>query len=235
MPAAFRLSLGPGSRGNRAPSPKQIHGFLCHTFGESDDDHLAQTKPWATWPASLQERRRMLLRFSWLCDDKDAGLDSRLGRSLRFGPVQHSVHDVQEQREAYEELMDGAATSIQFRFVSPTWFSRNGRLYPIPDPVLVFSRLADRWATFSTVTLDPDSVAALVSTVSIADLAGATHQYPIGKADKVGFVGTARYSIAARSSPDTARTMAALSRFAQYCGVGASTTFGAGAVEVSQA
>src|SRR5207244_3156939 len=56
------------------------------------------------------------------------------------------VMQVAEERATYDELSGlGPLWECDFEFLSPTYFSRNGRDYLLPDPELIVHRLVDRW------------------------------------------------------------------------------------------
>jgi CRISPR-associated endoribonuclease Cas6 len=126
-------------------------------------------------------------------------------------------------------------------FLTPTVFSRNGRDYPLPDPVLALRGLHQRW----TARADPAAPAGsrhagpeaggvdgALGSVVVEHLDGHT-QLVEAPTRRIGFTGSATFALRGRSSPAADQAFAALWAFAALAGVGRSTTYGLGAVEVA--
>jgi CRISPR-associated endoribonuclease Cas6 len=116
------------------------------------------------------------------------------------------------------------------------FFARNGRDLPLPEPVLLVRSLLARWNAHAPTALQvaDDDARALVSAVFLDEVSGATERVELGSSlRQVGFVGEAELRLL-RSAPQAAgEVFGALMRFAELAGVGAQTTCGFGAVEVT--
>ncbi|MGH4014473.1 MAG: CRISPR system precrRNA processing endoribonuclease RAMP protein Cas6 [Pseudonocardiaceae bacterium] len=76
--------------------------------------------------------------------------------------------------------------------MTPTYFSRNGRTVPLPDPVLVLRSLTQRWNTFAPAGLAIDDTLgkALLATALLTDADLHTVRVQVGRdAWQTGFVG----------------------------------------------
>lgn len=117
--------------------------------------------------------------------------------------------------------------------LTPTYFSRNGRDVPLPDPVLVMRSLAQRWNVFAPTGLAIDDTLskALLSAVLLTDAAVHTVRVQVGRdAWQTGFIGDAELALTHTAAPDAGAVFAALLRFATAAGIVAQTTYGFGEV-----
>jgi len=243
MPVAYTLTLA-SERPFPDASFKQLHGLGCRLLDQpGDPQHTAQRKPFALWPPAVgPDRSTVRWRINLLARDGEA--EARLRRTLtgelRLCSTPLRLVGVERDDQPYESLRaTGGRWDADLRFLSPTYFSRSGRDYLLPDPQLIVRTLAGRWNEHAGAGLaaSVDEVAALtrtvllkahdVRTVRIAGKHGRT---------RTGFVGQVRLGLP-RDERETgtgtaARLLGTLLAFAPYCGLGASTTHGLGAVSV---
>jgi CRISPR-associated endoribonuclease Cas6 len=178
-----------------------------------------------------------LLRLGWLRDESRPDLTTVIGRRVRLGSQFFTVIDAQEEFTPYTALWHGSsATQAMVRFLSATYFSRGGRWYPLPDPILLYAGLARRWNLFAPeyAVITESQHDALTTAVALSAHDVTSIPVDIGPGTRIGFTGHAAFTLTGR--PDTreaSRLLAALSLFALAAGVGAQTTHGLGAVEVS--
>lgn len=232
MPARIDIELGPAGRSLRAPNPNQLHGWACHLLGETDEEHSAGDKPWALSPPRIHHGA-IHIRLAWLDDSRRPALFGQgIQPSIRFGPAVHPVLRASGREFRWADMVAEPWSEVELEFESPTWFSRNGRRYPFPDPVLMCRRLADRWQALAEPDLlATEAVVRLLDQVQLVDLAGQTVGMLAGKAQRVGFVG--RITLRVHRTDQLAGTaLAGLARLAELSGVGAQTTYGAGSVRV---
>ncbi|HEU0089322.1 MAG TPA: CRISPR system precrRNA processing endoribonuclease RAMP protein Cas6 [Pseudonocardiaceae bacterium] len=213
------------------PYPAHLHGAACQLFEQSETDHTAQRKPFAIG-APLAGEGAVIWRLGWL---PDAALPASWPpRELRLGESVCQVLDAHARPCSFAELTTSRPVARGLmRFMTPTYFSRNGRDVPLPDPVLIMRSLLQRWNSFA-----PDNLAigeelgkALLSAVLLADASINTMRVRVGHAAwQTGFVGDAELGLTRTAAPGVSTVFAALLRFATIAGVGAQTTYGFGEV-----
>jgi CRISPR-associated endoribonuclease Cas6 len=241
MPTRFVLELEPdrGGPAVREPTPGQVHGLACALLDRDSAAHRAQEKPWAAWPVDVeQDDGRARWSLHWLRDDCAAPTDRLgVGSRVRLGGRGFTLRSVSPAMTGYAALADRVASRADMWFQSPTYFSRNGRFYPLPDPVLVFRGLAARWnarqADVST-SLPEELLRQLTSVVAISAYQLQTTRVAVGAgergAERPAFTGWARFAVPRGAEEAARRAFAALVGFAEFAGVGAMTTHGLGAV-----
>lgn len=231
------LELEPSGPLRREPSPAQVHGLACQLLDADDDAHREQDKPWSAWPVDgAPGSGSAVWRLHWL-RDATAPPAGRLrpGIQVRLGAQQFTVRGGRLSTTPYAELARREAAGVRMWFHSPTCFSRNGRFYPLPDPVLLFRGLAARWSRLSnepapevpTAQLDE-----LLGSVAVVAHELSTVRIDIGSGQRPGFTGWADFAPTGQTGPSAGRLLAALACFAEYAGVGSATTHGLGAVSV---
>lgn len=252
MPSHWTLVLEAERPGVERPvTPKQLHGLAASLFEATGTDHHAQHKPYTVSPLMAAPEpgptprggtATALLRLGWLPDprpdDPRPDLTRLTGTRLRLGAQFFTV------AAAHEELMPYAAVvrvppaeRAVLHFRSVTYFSRNGRWHPLPDPVLLYGGLIRRWNLFA-----PEG--ARITDVEEKELLGAVilsahdiSSSPVSpdSGTRIGFTGTAAFRLLDQHgpSPRTRQRFTALSLFATIAGVGAQTTHGLGSVEVT--
>lgn len=230
MPTAYEIAfrLPPFTR---HISFADLHRLACYLIeDEGEDAHSEQIKSFSVRP--LEHDGEFWYAHLHILDDDlrlDDRITDRLGRSPHLGrdlpllnPSTRVLHS------PYGSLANTAIrTTARIEFASPTTFSRNGRYYALPDPMLVHRQLVKKWNDFapSELELPEEQSNLLLSSVSLQS-ADIRVEKIDGFGSRVGFVGTAEF----RASPESARIFSMLWRFAAHCGVGALTTQGLGAV-----
>lgn len=224
-----------------------IHRLACYLLEPPHArEHRLQDKPFSVWPPFVSTQRSdkmdlITLRLNWLAigpPPVDA-LHERLRRTPHLGSGVPLVPvDIDVRELSFVELIAGApATVCDVAFLSPTLFSRNGRRFPLPDPVVALSGLARRWNVLAGAS-DPafvvgrEHVEAVVSSVVVEACVISTvvTQSPI---EQTGFVGDVRFALTPGAGSAAAELFAGMWRFASLAGVGRGTTYGLGAVEVT--
>ncbi len=220
----------------RSATPVQLHGLGCALFEGSGAEHEAQDKPWTIWPLQIHLPGTALLRATWLRDHlpPPPTVASGLIGSLRLGSVSMAATSYTARRATYAELSQSeAVSSREFTFQTPTYFGRNGRLYPFADPVMVLRSLSRRWNEFSPseLSVDTGDVDALLDALLLGHFDLRTNEWPGPQGTvRVGCVGTAIYRLLPTASPRSRLLFAALSACAEYLGAGKETTYGFGVV-----
>ena len=213
------------------PYPAQLHGAACQFLEPAEADHTAQSKPF-TVGAPLAECGVVTWRLGWL---PDVALPAPWPPSqLRLGSSVCRILDARATHQSFATL--AASRPVVrglMRFVTPTYFSRNGRDVPLPDPVLVLRSLLQRWNTFAPtgLVIDEELSRGLLGAVLLTGAAVATERVQVGRlAWQTGFVGEAEFGITRTAPPRVDAVFTALLRFAAVAGVGAQTTHGFGEV-----
>ena len=125
------------------PLPVHLHAAACRLLEPPDADHTAQRKPFAVG-APVAEQGMASWQLGWLPDPAPPA--SWPPRELKLGGSACRVLDAGARHQPFAAL--AASRPVirgLLRFVTPTYFSRNGRDVPLPDPVLVLRSLAQRW------------------------------------------------------------------------------------------
>lgn len=213
------------------PHPAHLHAAACQLFEQADTDHAAQRKPFAVG-APLVEEGTATWRLGWLPDT--ALPDPWPPSHVHFGESDCRVVDARVRHCSFAAL---AASRPMVRrvvhFRTPTYFSRNGRDVPLPDPVLVLRSLVQRWNTFAPASLAiaDDLSRTVLNAVLLSGASVHTVRVQVGRsALQTGFVGDAELGITRTAAPGVSTAFAALLRFASIAGVGAQTTYGFGEV-----
>ncbi|MER7011661.1 CRISPR system precrRNA processing endoribonuclease RAMP protein Cas6 [Saccharopolyspora sp. NPDC000359] len=231
MPAAITITLEASERIRAYPA--RLHGALCKMLEDPDGDHRRQHKPFAAGPLQVNEDGARW-RVGWL----GQGAPARLPESIRFGDVTCAVRGVQLESLGYAELAQAKpARHAQFETLSPLYFSRDGRDHPLPDPSSIVRSLAQRWNAHAPAefTIPDDVFRALSGRVILHEMDGRTIRTPVSVTMKqIGFSGTFRIGLTRTADQATTTLFAALMQYATMSGIGAQTTYGFGAVELTE-
>ncbi|MGH3797671.1 MAG: CRISPR system precrRNA processing endoribonuclease RAMP protein Cas6 [Pseudonocardiaceae bacterium] len=217
------------------PYPAHLHAAACLLFEQTETDHAAQRKPFAVG-APVAENGTVTWRLGWLPDT--AVPASWPPHEVRLGESTCRVLDARARHCSFAALA-ASRPMVRglLRFVTPTYFSRNGRDVPLPDPVLVLRSLLQRWNAFAPagLAIDDDLSHAVLSAVLLSDASVHTLRVQVGRiAWQTGFVGDAELGITRTAAPGVSTVFAALLHFATIAGVGAQTTYGFGEVSPGQ-
>ena len=118
---------------------------------------------------------------------------------------------------------------VTLHFASPTAFKVGGKIQPFPLPDLVFGSLLAKWNAFAPVTLPDETRRFAAECLAVSRFEISTFAAPFKSegALKIGAVGTVTYSAINRDRYWLS-VINLLADFAQFAGVGASTTMGMG-------
>ena len=177
------------------------------------------------------------MRISWLPDGPLPPHFTEAGRIVRVGSMHARTLAPQPTRVTFAELSRSEpCTSSRLRFLTPTYFSRHDRTFPLPDPRLVFAGLIDRWNAFAAgVLVDEELRKTFLNYLEVTDFDIAHGRLLVdrqpNKPEKwqQGFTGVVEFSLARGHTAPMPSILAAMSAFAGFSGVGAATTQGFGA------
>jgi CRISPR-associated endoribonuclease Cas6 len=158
-----------------------------------------------------------------------------IGRQVRLGAQFFAVTFAEEEFTPYPALLQvPPAQRALMHFRSATYFSRNGRWHPLPDPVLLYGGLIRRWNLFAPeyAKIGADEERELLAAVALSAHDVASTPVDLGTATRIGFTGTAEFRLVGQHTKTTPQRFASLSLFATASGVGAQTTHGLGAMDV---
>ncbi|WP_051745176.1 CRISPR system precrRNA processing endoribonuclease RAMP protein Cas6 [Streptomyces yerevanensis] len=243
MPTRWTLALTADRPDAEQPvTPAQLHGLAALLLEGTGADHHAQHKPYTVspllaTPSPQSGRPGALLRLGWLPDTPRPDLTRLTGRTVRLGSQHFTVTTAHEEFTPYaalSQLPPASRAIIQFR--SATYFSRNGRWHPLPDPVLLYGGLIRRWNLFAPETARLTDVEGkeLLGAVALSAHEISSLPVDLGSGTRIGFTGTAAFRLLGRYEPHerVPQLFPALSLFAITAGAGAQTTHGLGSVEV---
>lgn len=172
------------------------------------------------------------------------------GHCIHLGHSTYQVLDIGiTMQVAWEELLEPPAEpirSLSLRFRTPTAFHAPGELrkvVPVPLPELCLGNWMRRWNTtrIHCGALAPPEAPAWVvglaeERVALSRLTGGTRDIQIGANRRfIGFEGSAAFNVLRPQDlgAEQHRWLAALARFATYCGTGVETMRGMGQTELS--
>lgn len=250
MPMIYRVGFRPLHSFERPVTPRDLHRLACYLLEHPGRDaHADQPKQFSIWPLEINggdldddefvgsRPEQVTVRLCQLDDDpqRDAQLRKRLMERPNLGR-EHPLEmiDLDVEHHAMIDLVSvKPEQQLSVEFLSPTHFSRNGRRYCLPDPVLVWNRITDRWnatvgeaSPFVIDERDRSSIAAQVS-LTACDIETVGKPY---RPD--GFVGIATFALDRFADQEIGRIFAAVWRLAELSGVGALTTQGYGAIRI---
>jgi len=128
----------------------------------------------------------------------------------------------------FSDLLRDQGDEINLRFTSPTTFYRNGANVPLPDPILVYNSLWQKWQAFSDTEVPESVFEEMLSAVSLCRIYGRTHTWKFPQNYLTGFVGLAGYELIGDVSEEARDLFGALSALAFYSGIGYLTEMGMG-------
>jgi len=185
------------------------------------------------------------------------------GGEFNIGKDKVTLHALSFQQISYERLFKDSSDvrSFKVNFLTPTYFRQTPRdmlrrygkrldksftvspyrFIPLPDPVLLFKSVARLWRKFSNINLDLQDFMRWLETGGVA-VSGfpdgirtyIVHEHPTTKKWSVGFTGTVYFSIVKDIySPEKAKIVNTLLKFAEYTNVGGGRTAGLGLIKYS--
>lgn len=231
MPAVLDLELSVPA--GTQVYPARLHGAACAMLEHHSVPHIAQHKPFSVSPLFESEPGRAMWRVGWLA----AAEPPPVPKTVALGPARCEVQLARPTSATFAELLASPPVRrAELHFVSPTFFARKGRDLPLPDPVLIMRSLATRWDAHAPaeLALPAKELSALLDTVYLGEMAGETRRAQVSHTMwQTGFVGAARLALTRAADDVTAQVFTALTRFAEFAGVGAQTTHGFGAVRLA--
>jgi CRISPR-associated endoribonuclease Cas6 len=252
MPTTFKMRLQ-----LKAPPPRTPHlgasanAVLLTLLEQNDaqlaaDLHSANPKPYSLALADSQgfggvEGRSLEMRFHLLDPALDARITEALQPGVVFGssvePLYGEVIEVKREFQSYQSLVEHVLDAplqrqIQLDFLTSTLLSGNDNRWPLPIPGYLFGGLLRRFEHFSGFTFGGTFHSYINRSVQcIHYKAEAYGERLSSKEYHAGFIGKAIF--VAAGPEQSARSLLALARFAQWSGVGINTSFGCGQVVVS--
>jgi CRISPR-associated endoribonuclease Cas6 len=212
--------------------PARLHGAACTLLEDADAAHTAQHKPFSVGPLIEASTGQTVWRVGWLGSAEPPPIPE----TVALGPARCPVRPAPPQRRSFAQLLAGTPVRhAELHFISPTFFARKGRDLPLPDPVLVIRSLATRWDVHAPpeLALPAEVLTALLDSVYLADASIETRRAQVSHTMwQTGFVGAAQLALTKVADAATIQVFTALTRFAEFAGVGAQTTHGFGAVRL---
>ena len=249
MPFRLTLEARLPPRARLPESYGPAHRLACVLMEDgSADDHDSQEKNFAVLPPLMSNDGSFVeMAVHILSDDlrlvdrfRQRVIDLPFGE-LNLGPKIPLVDPVVEVSGLnWKQLTEvQPLTVIRIETLSPVLFRRNGLDIPLPDPYLTITQLVRRWNNHVDVEelVIPDEWATrLARSVSVMSLnihskVQSVKGHKSHPVTKTGFVGEVSFTTSLRH-PDEHRLFAMLFEFAEYCGIGALTTFGFGAIQI---
>ncbi|MFD5574684.1 CRISPR system precrRNA processing endoribonuclease RAMP protein Cas6 [Streptomyces cadmiisoli] len=238
MPTLWHLTLRAAHPTRREITPAQLHGLACTLLEEPRHTHHAANKPWSVSPLfAAPEPHTAVLRIGWLDDTRHPGETLTEGRELRLGNQHFTLSEAAAEHAPYDALLAaGPATHAELHAVTPTYFSRNGTQYPLPDPHLIYGSLARRWNTHAPPNLNIPDTALREMHKHLAVSAHNIATQPVNlttTATRTGYTGHCTLTLTGTPPPAATTTFTALSLYAHTAGIGAQTTHGCGHTQVT--
>ncbi len=152
---------------------------------------------------------------------------------------EHSWSGQSDFETLARQAFDAEPQRLGLEFATPTAFHREGLIVPLPLPSLVYGSLIHAWDLFSPVSLPIPLRDFVERYVGIARHRIATRMVQFGDSEQhIGFTGTCSYALMRQERTglsvdeyrQRAQTLALLTRFAFYTGVGVRTAVGMGQV-----
>lgn len=255
MPYAVMLYLEPRTGNTDTPGGGYCGHAAFLNLVRGLDPAMAQRlhdddgrKPFTTWLTRSRTpdapNGRHALRLTLLDDQLFApivgGILTQAGLGLRVGAAEYQVtgmatHPAAHHLAGFATYHDMAADTvapqrIKVRFTSPTVFRSQSRDILWPDPRLAWQSWLRSWNEHCEETLRFDETRVIeeqAARVRVRMHEVRTRHIALADGGLSGFVGLADYDLA-NVPPEARRTLAALARYAFFCGTGRKTTMGLG-------
>jgi CRISPR-associated endoribonuclease Cas6 len=242
----LRLSC---ERSGRLP---QAHGMFLVDWARAaiGDDGPLNVDAWSVRPMQPEGGigAAGLLAFDAGCD-YDASivcLDSHVAGALvesatservEWGDTTFALHvDVRERAEPmewYEAALDGAEARRAFiRWSTPTAFSVDGRVPPLPHPGSVFEYWIRKWDATMPVTFGDDGCAMLASEIRARPTIVRGTWWRDGRGSLPAFTGGAVLAVSRNADRLTGVAFSTLAHYAEFAGTGLRTHHGMGVTDV---
>lgn len=225
---------------------KDLHRLACFLIEDSGiEAHEQQAKPFTIWPlivtdadeGTVEITIHSLVDSPLVVERISARLNGHEGRKPNLGkdaPLHNAMLDVSELM--WEELAAmPPASSADVELLSPMTYSRSGISYPLPDPILVHRQLATRWNLYAPedfMHIADELSREINSAVSLTQVEISSVRLREFN-NKIAGLGTFSFHVDNKSDALIREWFASLWSFAQFCGLGAMTTQGLGAVSIT--
>lgn len=121
--------------------------------------------------------------------------------------------------------------AVSLHFSSPTCFMQNKQSLPLPIPAYVIGYLTNQWQLASPFPLPVEDVQHFVESIHLAQARIETRLVNLGKYQRTGFVGHARFALHPALPENYRQALNLLGELSFYSGVGSHTTMGMGQCE----
>ena len=222
---------------------KDLHRLACFLIEDSGvEAHEQQAKPFAIWPLIVDDADEGIVEITIqsLVDDPlivervSARLNGHEGRKANLGkdtPLHDAMLNISEV--LWDELATmPPASSVEVELLSPMTYSRSGISYPLPDPILVHRQLTTRWNQYAPddfMQIPDDLSREINGAISLTQVSISSVRLQEFN-NKIAGVGTFSFQVDKKSDVLIREWFASLWSYAQFCGLGAMTTQGLGAV-----
>jgi CRISPR-associated endoribonuclease Cas6 len=222
---------------------KDLHRLACFLIEDSGvEAHEQQAKPFAIWPLIVDDADEGIVEITIqsLVDDPlvvervSARLNGHEGRKANLGkdtPLHNAMLNISEV--LWDELAAmPPASSVEVELLSPMTYSRSGVSYPLPDPILVHRQLTTRWNQYAPddfMQIPDDLSREINGAISLTQVSISSVRLQEFN-NKIAGVGTFAFQVDKKSDALIREWFASLWSYAQFCGLGAMTTQGLGAV-----
>lgn len=222
---------------------KDLHRLACFLIEDSGvEAHEQQAKPFAIWPLIVDDANEGIVEITIqsLVDDPlivervSARLNGHEGRKANLGkdtPLHDAMLNISEV--LWDELAAmPPASFVEVELLSPMTYSRSGISYPLPDPILVHRQLTTRWNQYAPddfMQIPDDLSREINGAISLTQVSISSVRLQEFN-NKIAGVGTFSFQVDKKSDVLIREWFASLWSYAQFCGLGAMTTQGLGAV-----
>ncbi|MGL4305108.1 MAG: CRISPR system precrRNA processing endoribonuclease RAMP protein Cas6 [Mycobacteriaceae bacterium] len=210
-----------------------VHAVACAWL---DSDHWGSHKPWSVSPLRVVDGVAVL-EVCTLNNQAEQLLLSRVAANsaVRFGSQSATIlgePQVMQQLQWGQFLSAPVAKVWSVDFLTPTTFRYKQRSSPWPDPRTVARSLSEKWNELSPkpipqIKIDREAAA---QHLWVRDIDGCSQVLPLAKMMVSGFVGRVSYAC---DDPAVAAQFGALLAFAEFAGIGSSTTKGLGVTRIN--
>lgn len=236
------LKVLPGQDHSLAPSPAGVHSLTSSWLHSNDLDpdgesHHGRHDYWVRWRRSTPDT--LGIRLALLRDELSSVLVKRLflGRAERLGQVALLVTGLREVGSArLEQLVGAPCRRWTLQFPTGVTFKRGDICMPWPSPEAVLNSIRRRLAQVWGWEPDASAMREALRAVAPCRIDLATRSWREGRNGRAREVALAVGEIewAASGPEETRRLIDLLLQAGELIGVGAKTTWGAGALEVSR-
>ncbi len=245
MPYSLSLSLKPTRTLTESAGVPHLAGnALFYYWLEAAEPSLARfvhdqadPKPFTLSPLMADGNGHFHLRVTLLEDQYwpyvEKGMQQE--RTIRVEDKIFALEgEPQVTHQTYIALAQSVAArrDIVLRFDSPTSFKSREMVYPLPDPVLVFTSHCARWNAFVPEALQISAAwnEWVAQHVAVSRFELSSQVFRFGDHQQIGCVGRVQYVVvgAGREVEEGRGPLNALADYAFFCGTGHKTTQGMG-------